>query len=165
MATIDDLAKDFLAQKRIAVAGVSRRRQDAANTIYRTLRARGYQVFAVNPNTDTFDGDPCYPNLKSLPEPADGVVMVTRSSLTEDLVRQCIEADIPRVWMHNAFGTRPRFGKGLSARVGSVSPAAVQLCREHNIAVISGSCPMQFMGDFGHTCMRWVWRLVGALEV
>lgn len=166
MLPIDDLAKDFLSQQRIAVAGVSNTRDDAANLIYRTLHKRGYTVYAINPHVDEFDGDPCYPDVASLPGVPDGLVIVTRPDVTEELVRQCIAAGVPRVWMHCAFGTRPRFLKDLAASIGSVSPEGVRLCQEHGIAVIPGSCPMQFLGeDFGHTCMRGVLRVTGALQI
>jgi len=52
---------DFLAQKRIAVAGVSRdnRRHPTGNLIYRRLKKTGHEVFAVNPHMQTFEGDHC----------------------------------------------------------------------------------------------------------
>lgn len=166
MTSIDDLAKDFLAQRRIAVAGVSHNEESPANLIYRTLRERGTTVFAVNPHLDAFLGDPCYPDLASLPETPDGLVIVTKPAVAEDLVRQCVQAGVPRVWMHCVLGTRPRFLKDLAASIGSVSPEAVRLCRENGIAVIPGSCPMQFLGeDFPHTCMRGILRLSGALAL
>lgn len=163
---IDDLAKDFLAQRRIAVAGVSHDPESPANLIYGTLRQRGTTVFAVNPHLDAFQGDPCYPDLASLPEIPDGLVIVTKPAVAEDLVRQCVQTGVPRVWMHCVLGTRPRFLKDLAASIGSVSPEAVRLCRENGIAVIPGSCPMQFLGeDIPHTCMRGVLRLSGALAL
>ena len=166
MSTIDNLAQDFLAQKRIAVAGVSADREDAANLIYKTLKARGYTVYALNPHIDGFLGDPCYPDVFSLPEKPDGLVIVTRPVVAEDLVRQCAMAGVPRVWLHSALGTRPRLLKKVAASITSVSPEAVRLCEENGISVIPGSCPMQFLGeDFGHTCMRGFLRATGALEI
>lgn len=166
MSTIDNLAQDFLAQKRIAVAGVSAEREDAANLIYKTLKERGYTVYAVNPHIESFHGDPCYPDVFSLPETPDGLVIVTRPVVAEAVVGQCAMAGIPRVWLHSALGTRPRFMKKVAASITSVSPEAVQLCKENGISVIPGSCPMQFLGeDFGHTCMRGILRATGALEV
>ena len=163
---IDDLAKDFLAQDCIAVAGVSRTTESPANLIYRTLRKKGIAVLAINPHIDSFDDERCYPDIASLPELPDGLVIVTKPAVAEDLVRQCVEAGVPRVWMHCMLGTRPRFLKNLAASIGSVSPAAVRLCRENGIAVIPGSCPMQFLGeDFPHTCMRGVLRMTGALAL
>ena len=166
MTNIDDLARDFLAHRRIAVAGVSRTTENPANLIYRTLRKRGFTVFGINPHVDLFERDRCYPDLVSLPETPDGLVIVTKPAVAEDLVRQCVEAGVPRVWMHCVLGTRPRFLKGLAESIGSVSPAAVRLCRENGIAVIPGSCPMQFLGeDLPHTCMRGVLRMTGALQM
>lgn len=164
MAKIDELARDFLNQSSIAVVGVSRTREDAANNNYRQLKKQGYKVYAVNPNTDIFEGDPCYPDVKSLPEPVGGVLIVTSSENTLQVVQDCVEAGIPRVWMHNMTGTSPRFGS-LEGGMSSVSLEAVKICQENNIAVIPGACPMQFAGDFGHTCMRWMWRAMGSYQV
>jgi predicted CoA-binding protein len=165
MPTVDSLVKDFLSQKCIAVAGVSRSREDAANSIYRKLRGAGYRVYAINPNTTVFDGDPCYPDLKALPEQVEGVVIVTRPKIAEQIVRQCVELQIPRVWMHCSLGTSPKLGKKLAASITSVSEEAIRLCRENNIAVIPGGCPMMFCEpvDFGHKCMRWSLRLLGSM--
>lgn len=166
MPSIDPLVKDFLAQKRIAVVGVSRQREEAANINYRKFKRAGYQVYAVNPNTDVFDGDPCYPDLKSLPDKPDGVFIVTRPAITEKVVRECVELGIGRVWMHGAFGSRPTIGKDAAAKIGSASPEAVRLCREHGITVIPGACPNMFLApDFGHACMRQFLRLTGSLAV
>lgn len=167
MNSIDDLARNFLAQECIAVAGVSKDHPESpANLIYRTLRKRGCTVYAVNPHLQDFMDDRCYPDLASLPERPDGLVIVTRPDAAEDLVRQCIETGVPRVWMHSMLGTRPRFLKNLAESIGSVSPEAVRLCREHGIAVIPGSCPMQFLSeDFPHTCMRGLLRVTGALAI
>lgn len=155
MSTLDAKVKDFLTQKRVAVAGVSRTRQDAANLIYRKLKAVGYQVFPVNPNADKFEGDPCYADVRSIRGGVDGVVIVTRPQLTEEIVRQCKDAGISRVWMHQSL-----------ARLGtSVSKEAVQYCQENGITVIAGACPMMFCQpvDFGHKCMRWLLHLTGGL--
>jgi predicted CoA-binding protein len=163
---IDDLAKDFLAQDCLAVAGVSRKVESPANLIYRTLRKKGVRVYAINPHVDVFDEERCHPDVASLPETPDGLVIVTKPVVAEDLVRQCVEAGVPRVWMHCVLGTKPRFLKDLAKSIGSVSPEAVRLCRENGIAVIPGSCPMQFLGeDFPHTCMRGVLRMTGSLAL
>src|SRR5947207_2553396 len=98
--SLEAKVSDFLSQKRIAVAGVSRTKQDAANIVYKKLKEAGYQVFAVNPNAQAFGDDPCYPDLKSIPGGVDGVVIVTRPTLTEEIVRQAAEAGVSRVWMH-----------------------------------------------------------------
>lgn len=146
--------QDFLAQKRIAVAGVSRNPQtEAANFIYRKLRTAGYEVFAVNPHAERVEGDRCYPDLKSISPPVQAVMIATRPEVAEQIVRECAELGVSRVWMHRSFGT------------GSVSDAAAKFCQDHHITVIPGGCPMMFCQpvDFGHKCMRWILRLTGGL--
>src|SRR6185437_9198461 len=68
MSTMKEATSEFLAKKRIAVTGVSRTPgSHGSNAVYQRLRARGYTVFAINPNTDVVEGDPCYHDLKSVP--------------------------------------------------------------------------------------------------
>jgi len=147
---------DFLAQKRIAVAGVSRYKSHHAvgNLIYDRLKKSGHDVFPVNPHMQTFAGDRCYPDLQSIPGGVNGVVIVTRPETTERIVRDCGDAGVHRVWMHQSVG-----------KATSVSPAAVEYCRQHDISVIAGACPMMYGTgvDFGHTCMRWILGLTGGL--
>ena len=162
MANIDDLVQDFLAQKVIAVVGVSNQRETGANRNYKTFRQHGYRVYAVNPRISAFDGSPCYPDMKSIPEKPDAVFMLTSPKVTDQIVRQCVDLGIKHVWMHCLMGTKP----GLSAGSTSVSPAAVEMCRKNGNAVIPGSCPAQFLeADFGHGMMRRLWGWFGYLNV
>lgn len=165
MSAIDLLAADFLSQPCIAVAGVSPGRETTGNLIYRTLRKRGTTVFAIVPGGGEVAGDRTWPDVASLPQVPDGLVIVTRAAAAEELVRQCIAAGVRRVWMHNLLGTRPTLFKGAAAKLGSTSEAATALCRANGITVIPGSCPMQFLGDVPHACMRGFLRMTGALEV
>ena len=153
MATLKEAVADFLAQKRIAVAGVSRSSNKAANMVYRTLRDRGYETFAVNPITDEVEGDTCYSDLKSIPGGVDAVLIATTPRVAESVVRDCASLGISRVWLHRSFGE------------GSVSDEAAEYCRSHNITVIAGGCPKMFVegADLGHRCMRLVLGLTGGL--
>jgi len=155
MRTLKEAVVDFLSQKRIAVAGVSGTRDINANWIYRKFRGAGYQVFAVNPNAHSVEGDACYPDITSIPGAVDGVVIITRPEITEKIAGQCVEAHVPRVWMHRSHRLMGN----------SVSETAVRLCREKGIAVIPGACPMMFLKpiDFPHLCLRELLRLTGGL--
>ena len=162
MSKLDTLVQDFLAQKKIAVVGVSDKRETGCNAGYRRFKAAGYAVSAVNPHLTTFDGDPSYPDLKSIPEQPDAVFILANPKVTEQIVQQCVDLDIKHVWMHCLMGIKP----GLAAATTSVSQSAVQMCRENGIAVIPGSCPNQFLQpDFGHALMRVLWRTLGFLRV
>jgi len=155
-ATLDAKVRNFLGQKRIAVAGVSRENggHSAANLIYHRLKNTGHDVYAVNPHMQLFDGDICYPNVQSIAGGIDGVVIVTRPEATEQIVRDCRDAGVKSVWMHQSMQ------KG-----SSVSRAAVEYCDQHGISVIAGACPMMYGDgvDFGHTCLRWFLQLSGRL--
>jgi len=148
MQSINQAAAAFLASKRVAVTGVSRTpKTHGANNVYRRLRERGYQVFAVNPNTDKAEGDRCYQDLKSIPGGVDAVVIGTRPQIAEDTMRECAELGIKQVWMHRGPGA------------GSVSAAATGYGRANGITVIDGGCPLMFAptADFGHKLMRLVY--------
>jgi uncharacterized protein len=162
MAKLDDMVKEFLALKRIAVVGVSDQRDTGCNLAYNKFKDNGYQVYAVNPRISTYAGAPCYPDLKSIPDKVDGVFILTNPKVTDEIVQQCVELGIKHIWMHCMMGTKP----GLAGSMTSVSQAAVEKARANGIAVIPGSCPNQFLKpDFGHAMMKGMWKLFGFMGV
>jgi predicted CoA-binding protein len=152
MSGIKEAAAQFLSHKRIAVTGVSRTPQGhGANVVYKRLRERGYEVYAVNPNADEVEGDRCYPDLKSIPGGVDAVVIGTRPEITEDTMREAVDLGIDRVWLHRGPGP------------GSVSGPATDYGRQHGVTVIDGGCPLMFppTADVGHKLMRFVFTRTG----
>ena len=152
MTSIADAASDFLANKRIAVTGVSRNPgAHAANAVYNRLKERGYEVFAVNPNTAEVEGDPSYPDLTAIPGGVDAVVIGTAPDQAPATVQQCIDLGIGHVWFHRGPGQ------------GSANPRAAQLGRDNGLAVIDGGCPCMFAptADMGHRIMRPILQLTG----
>src|SRR5689334_10101230 len=151
MAMMPSSVAEFLSGKRFAVAGVSRDPRQAANAIYRKLCKSGYEVLPVNPNAVQVEGVRCYPNVASVPGSIDGVVIATHPRNALEIVRQCGETGVPRVWMHRSFGA------------GSVSDEAVRECNTRSIRCIVGGCPLMYCEpvDLGHRCFRWFLRLRG----
>ncbi len=152
MASVKEAAAAFLANRRIAVTGVSRNPQGhGGNIVYQRLRSRGYEVFPVNPNAGEVEGDPCHPDVASIPGGVDAVVIATSPDHAEATMRECADLGIAHVWMHRSFGA------------GSVSDAATAYGREHGITVIDGGCPLMFgpTSDFGHKAMRVVFTVAG----
>ena len=159
---LDNLVQDFLTQKKIAIVGVSDQRDTGCNLNYKKFKDAGYQVYAVNPRISSFDGDPCYPDLKTVPVKPDAVFILANPKVTEQIVQQCVDLGIQCVWMHCMMGTK----LGLAAGMTSVSASAVEMCRANGITVIPGSCSNQFLKpDFGHAMMRGLWRTFGFLRV
>ncbi len=150
--TVKEAAAVFLAKKRIAVTGVSRKQTShGSNIVYNRLRERGYEAFPVNPRAEQIEGDRCYHDLKSIPGGVDAVVIGTRPEVAMVTMRECAELGIKHVWMHRSVGT------------GSVSNAATAWGRAHGIHVIDGGCPLMFdpTADPGHKVMRPLFVLTG----
>lgn len=162
MPKLEDLVQEFTMQKKIAVVGVSDRRETGCNQAFNTFKQAGYDVVPVNPRLSEFDGVPCYPDLKTIPKKPDAVFILTNPDITDQLVDECIELGIEHIWMHCMMGTKP----GLASSMTSVSQDAVAKCKEHGIKVIPGSCPNQFLNpDFGHRMMKVLWGALGFNKV
>ena len=143
------LVEEFLSSKKIAVVGVSRKPAKFGNAIYRELKQKDYQVFPINPNLNVFDGDTCYPDLLSLPEKIDAVIVNVPPIQTEKVVREVRDAGIKKVWLQQ----------------GSQSLAAVKYCEENGIDCISNECILMFAqpSAFIHRAHKWVWGVLGKL--
>src|SRR5262245_6436501 len=139
MAKTPESVATFLQGRRIAVAGVSRNPSQAANAVFRKLRASGYEVVPVNPNASEVEGARCYGEVGAVPTQLDGVVIATPPDVSIQIVRQCNDQGVRRVWFHRSFGN------------GSVSDEAIQACRDGRIDCIVGGCPLMFCDpvDFG----------------
>jgi predicted CoA-binding protein len=148
MQSIQTAASAFLANKRVAVTGVSRHPEShGSNAVYRRLRDRGYEVFAVNPNAREVEGDRSYPDLNSIPGGVEAVVIATRPEIAIETMKECAELGITQAWMHRGPGA------------GSVSQAATDYGRQHGITVIDGGCPLMFgpTADLGHKVVRFIY--------
>jgi uncharacterized protein len=152
MTPIKEAAAEFLSHKRVAVTGVSRTPGGhGSNAVYKRLRERGYDVFAVNPNADQVEGDRAYHDLRSIPGGVEAVVIGTRPETADDTMHECAQLGISHVWMHRGPGA------------GSVSQTATDYGRAHGITVIDGGCPCMFTptADLGHKAMRFMFTLSG----
>ncbi len=147
MGEVKAAAAEFLKHKRIAVTGVSRKPEThGANVVYRRLKERGYEVFAVNPHATEVEGDRCYPSLSAIPGGVEAVVLATNAQHAVETIRECAELGIKSAWMHRSMGE------------GSVNETAADFGREHGIQVIVGGCPLMYgpTADFGHKVMKAV---------
>ncbi|MFA5088771.1 MAG: CoA-binding protein [Candidatus Omnitrophota bacterium] len=123
---MEDLIKDFLRQKRFAVAGSFRNETKFAYKILKTLIGKGYEVFPVNPHLTEVEGRTCYKTLSDIPFCVDVVDIVTPPPVTENILKECRQKGIKRVWL----------------QPGAESPAAIKFCHDNNIRVIHSMCVM-----------------------
>jgi len=144
---------DFLALRRLAVVGVSRDPKHFSYLLWQELRQRRYDAIPVNPNTAELDGQRCYARVQDIEPPVEGALVMTPSSATAQVVRDCVEAGVGHVWMH----------KGAGGGAGAVEPAAVALCEEHGIELVAGQCPYMFLAGtpFFHGVHGFFRKLTG----
>jgi len=140
---------DFLSQRTLAIAGMSRSGRKFGNSIYREMRSKGYRLLPIHPHAQEIDGDPCWPSIAELPEPVDGIILVVRPDQTEKLVQEAAKAGIRRIWMQQ----------------GTVSEAALSFCQANGVEPIHGECILMFAEPVGwfHGIHRWIWRVLGKL--
>lgn len=153
MSSIPPTVAAFLDGKRIVVAGVSRSGTAPANAIFRRLRDTGHEVIPVNPNAPEVEGERCYPDVRSVPGPIHGVMVVTHPSVSVDVARAALERGVKHIWFHRSFGS------------GSVSSEALQMCRDGGVEPVEGGCPLMYCRpvDPGHGLFRWWLRLRGRI--
>ncbi|HYF95312.1 MAG TPA: CoA-binding protein [Symbiobacteriaceae bacterium] len=138
------VAREFLGQRRIAVVGVSRNKDDFSRLVFKKFQDRGYEVYAVNPAGESTESMQFYPSVRDLPEPVDGALLMVPATRSESVIRDCQAAGIRRVWLY-----------GSGHQGGSVSPEAMALARSTGMSVVDGICPLMFIGGFPHNIHRW----------
>jgi uncharacterized protein len=139
---------DFLRQRKLAVAGVSRSGKGFGHFVWRALRTQGYDALAVNPNCDRIGDQPCYHTMADLPPDVGGVLVVVPPAQTERVVREAAAQGIRRIWMQQ----------------GSASPEALAFCAEQGIEAVSGHCIMMFAQPAHiHKLHGWIWEKLGKL--
>jgi predicted CoA-binding protein len=143
--------EDFLAQKRIAMIGVSRNPKDFSAVLFEELRKRCYDMVPVNPNASEVLGQISFSRVQDIQPPVDGALLMTTAEVTDQVVSDCADAGIRRIWMYRAGGK------------GAVSEKAVAFCRERGIQVVPGQCPFMFLPSAGgiHKFHGFVRKITG----
>ncbi len=148
MATMNSI-NEFVSLKNLAIVGVSRNQKKFGNSLYRSLKQKGYNVFPVNNSVDQIDGEKCYPDLKSLPSEAEGVVIVVPPETAKNVVQEAVQLGIKNIWMQQ----------------GSESKEAIAFCEEKKINVVGGECLLMFIPqtEFFHRFHKGINRIFGKL--
>jgi predicted CoA-binding protein len=130
-----EIIREFLAQKRIAIAGMSRDPTSFSTVMFTELQRRGYDVVPVNPNAASLQGQTCFARMQDIQPAVDAALLLTSPEATESVVNDCAEANIKRVWMYKAAGK------------GAVSEKAIAKCHQSGIQVVPGECPFMFLPE------------------
>lgn len=124
--TMQDLIKEFMAQKRFAIVGATDDAKKYGHQIFKNLKSRGYKVYPVNPKLRELKGVKCYPSLADIPVKVDVVDFVVPPEVTEVILKECKRLGLSRIWL----------------QPGSESEAAIAFCHENNLNVVHGVCVM-----------------------
>ena len=139
----------FVAQKTLAIVGMSRAPQSFSANAAKELKAKGYRILPVNPNAAEIQGEKCYPSLAALPEKVGGVLFLTPPAATEKALREAVEAGLAHFWIQQ----------------GADSPEAIHFCKEKNLSAVTGHCILMFAEPVGyfHKIHRFFKGLFGGL--
>jgi predicted CoA-binding protein len=138
--------REFLAQKRIAFVGLSRNAKDLSRTLFRDMEQRGYDIVPVNPAIEEMEGKKCFARLQDVTPPVDAALLMISSKMTDQVVRDCAEAGIWRVWMFRGGGQ------------GAASQQAVAFCKANGMRLVEGHCLFMFL-----PAEPWIHRAHGFL--
>ena len=141
----------FLESKKIAIAGASPNKDNFGKYLISELAKKGYETVPVNPKYQEVEGLACVPTVKDLPGDVESLIVAVPPQLTDEIIDQCIGTGIKRVWMIRGVGR------------GAYSEAAHETCKENNIDVVYGFCPMMFFGEGMHKFHFWLRKSFGKL--
>ena len=138
---------EFLSQRTLAIAGVSRSGKKFGNIVLKSLKLNGYTIYPVHPVAESIDGERCYSALSALPERVGGLIICLPPVRTETVLHEALAAGITRVWLQQ----------------GAESYAAIRFCEHNGLKTIHGHCILMFAEPVEsiHRLHRWVWRLIG----
>ena len=123
---MQNLIKEFIAQKRFAIIGATSNTKKYGHEIFKNLRSRGYEVYPVNPKLKEMEGIRCYPSLADIPVTVDVVDFAVPPAVTEAILRECKRLGLERIWL----------------QPGSESEVAIAFCHENGMKAVHGVCVM-----------------------
>lgn len=143
----------FIRDKEVALVGASQNKKKWGNMLFRELKKKGYTVHPVNRNATEIEGVKCYSTVGALPPEVKNAIIVLPPEITEQIVKECVQSNIKRVWMHKGVG-----GKG------SQTKAAIEFCKANGIEAVYNFCPLMFYPPVGfHKVHFWLKKLMGKL--
>ncbi|MCF8364594.1 MAG: CoA-binding protein [Bacteroidales bacterium] len=94
----DDI-RQFMSQKNIAIAGISRNDKKFGNTIFNELKSKNYKIFPLHQQMESYDGLPCFKDIDALPAEVTALIICTKPEKTSDLVHRAVEKGIRHIWL------------------------------------------------------------------
>ena len=140
---------DFIGSKKIAIAGVSRNPNKFGHIVFSTLKNKGYEVYPVNPHTDTIGGCTCYHTVADLPGDIKNLLITTAQKDSETVLKAAIDRGFKNIWLQS----------------GCESPNCLRMANENNVNLVSGCCILMYAQPKGfHKFHQTLAKLFGKYE-
>jgi hypothetical protein len=145
--TSKETVNDFVSQKNLAIIGVSRNPKKFGNYIYKELKSKDYNVFAINPNMNEFEGDKVFHSLDQLPSQVDAVLLSIPPAKAKEALKEVAKQGIKRVWLQQ----------------GSSNKDVIKTCDDLGLKYVSNECIMMYTDPVNsiHKFHRAIWKLIG----
>jgi uncharacterized protein len=127
------LPQRFLAERRLALVGLSRNPKAFSRGLFRELSSRGYDVVPVSPHMSSVEDRTCHASVVDIKPPVRAALLLTPPDVTAVVVGDCLAAGVRMIWMHRGEGT------------GAVNHGAATICRDHGVEVVEGACPYMYL--------------------
>ena len=121
--------ESFLSSKKIAIAGVSRNSRKFGYTVFKELSQKGFDVYPINPNTNSLGGTPCFQSVSALPSDVKNLLILTPKDQTNGLIREAVSTGISGIWIQQM----------------SETPEAIQFAEENKVNLISKQCILMWL--------------------
>jgi len=146
---MDQVVKDFVAGKRLALVGASRSGKKFGNMAYKELKQRGYEVYMIHPQASEIDGEPCYPSLQAVEGKVDGVFVSVPPSQGMQVLQEASQAGIKNVWIQQQGD----------------SPELLEMGNSLGLNLVHGKCILMYAEPVRsfHGFHRFFVRLTGKL--
>lgn len=92
------LENTMLEKKIWAVIGANQNKEKFGNKIFNRLKAKGYEVFPVNPLYDEIGGEPCFRDISSLPKVPDVINIVVSPKRVKPFLNEAVNKGVKYVW-------------------------------------------------------------------
>ncbi len=123
----DDITRILANTKQIAVVGFSRRPSRAGYYVPAYLQGQGYRVIPVNPHMEDALGETAYPDLASIPDEVDLVLIFQRSEKVLPFVDQAIDIGAKAIWMQLGIANETAAAKAQAAGLDVVQDACMMV--------------------------------------
>jgi uncharacterized protein len=139
--------QQFLAPKKLAVAGASRDPKKFGGILIKDLKERGFDLYPVNPNAEEIQGIKCYKSVTDLPEDVKHLLMATPKSTSAEVARQAADKKMEMVWIQLMADT----------------PEAVKIIEDAGILLIHKKCIYMFAEPVNgpHSFHRFLVKVFG----